>query len=127
MTTAPGTAPPASGVNAALTPEAPGEGAPAGGRREYSNAEYARFVGRILRAMQRRLADGDIESLPDLVALHEETARLITASVHALRADPHRYSWDQVARVLGITRQAAQQRFRGAGARRPGGQPGDLR
>jgi hypothetical protein len=96
-------------------------------RRETSNASYAAFVGRALRAMQRRLAGGDLESLPDLVALHEETGRLVTESVHALRAEPHGYSWADVGRVLGISRQAAQKRFGGDGARRPGGQPGDLR
>jgi hypothetical protein len=123
-----GTAPePGSGVKETLTPDTADRAAMKRGRREYSNASYAAFVGRVLRAMQRRLAGGDIESLPDLVALHEETGRLVTESVHALRADPHRYSWADIGRVLGISRQAAHDRFRGDGARRPGGQPGDLR
>jgi hypothetical protein len=45
-----------------------------------------------------------------------------------LRHEPWSYSWRQVADALGISRQAAQQRFRKAGGhRRPGGQPGSLR
>jgi hypothetical protein len=85
------------------------------------------MVGRMLRAMQRRLAGGDLESLAAFVALHEETGRLIEDAVHDLRAEPHCHSWADIGRVLGTSRQAAQQRFGGDGARRPGGQPGDLR
>lgn len=91
--TATPTPPTGSGVNADLTPESPGEGTSTHGRREYSNAEYARFVGRILRAMQRRLADGDIESLPDLVALHEETG---ASGLMVICGSDHDIEWPDI-------------------------------
>jgi hypothetical protein len=43
----------------------------------------------------------------------EETSRLLRASVAGARAAGH--SWDTVGRVLGVSRQAAQQRFGPAG------------
>ena len=37
------------------------------------------------------------------------------------------YSWADIGEALGMTRQSAQGRFGGEGARQPGGQPAHLR
>ncbi|MCX4804325.1 hypothetical protein ACFWWM_17255 [Streptomyces sp. NPDC058682] len=44
----------------------------------------------------------------------EEASRLLREAVHGARAAGH--SWDTVGRVLGVSRQAAQQRFAGKAA-----------
>lgn len=80
-------------------------------RRSIENPEYAAFAGRILRAAARRVADGDVEGLAGLVALRSELDRAIADAVQGLRAPTWSYSWAEIARVLGTTRQAAQQRY----------------
>jgi hypothetical protein len=108
-----------AGVNRALTP--------APRQREIEAPEFAAFLRRILRAYARRVAAGDLDALGDLARLREELDGHLTDAVAALRND-WAYSWQEIAQVLGISRQAAQQRWRKAGgARQPGGQPGHLR
>ena len=116
------TAQPAHGpddVKVPLTPEPAAVTIPARarGRRsrrsrgEVEKPDYAAFATRIIHAHGRRIADGDIDSLPDLLRL---AAELDTATQHAitgLRA--FGYSWGQVAGRLGTTRQAAQQKWDG--------------
>lgn len=75
------------------------------------NTAYSAFVRRILRAHARRVADGDVEGLAEMVALRDELDRGIAEAVTGLRSDPWNYSWAEVARPLGTTRQAAQQRY----------------
>ena len=77
--------------------------------------EFAAFARRILRACGRRVADGDVEGLAALVALRSELDGAIASAVRGLRQAPWSYSWSEVARVLGTTRQAAQQRYGGGG------------
>lgn len=92
------------------------------------NSEYAAFVARCVRAAGRRVAAGDIDGLAELVQLRAEMDEAITTAVRGLRAEPHCQSWAAIARVLGITRQAAMQRWPDAGGgRRPGGQPVHIR
>ena len=73
------------------------------------NDEYAAFARRIIRAYARRVATGDVEALADMVALAEDLDAAIGAAVTGLRA--HGYSWAEIAARLGISRQAAQQRW----------------
>ena len=75
------------------------------------NPEFAAFAARILRACARRVADGDVEGLADLVALRLELDAAIDRAVSGLRSQHWRYSWSEIAAVLGTTRQAAQQRY----------------
>ena len=90
-------------VNAALT---------AIRRRDtVENPEFAAFAVRILRACARRVADGDVEGLAALVALRSELEAAIAEAVTGLRQPRWRYSWNEIAQVLGTTRQAAQQRY----------------
>src|SRR5215211_2178012 len=75
------------------------------------NDEYAAFTRRIVRAYARRVATGDIEALADLTTLAGEVETAIRAAVIGLRA--FGYSWAEIATRLGVTRQAAQQRWGG--------------
>jgi hypothetical protein len=109
-----------SGVRSPLTPKRP--------RRQVENPEYGAFVRRILRAYTRRAGAGDLDALADLARLRDELDGHLADAVAVLRHEPSCYSWRDIAGALGITRQTAQQRWRKAGgARRPGGQPGNLR
>lgn len=70
--------------------------------------EYAAMMRRMMRAHGRRVADADPEDLAELVALREVLEESIASAVEGMRS---RYSWAQVARGLGTTRQAAQMRY----------------
>lgn len=76
------------------------------------NTEYAAFAKRIIRAYGRRVADGDVEALPELIALTDELDAAAAAAVTQLR--DLGYSWAEIASRVGITRQAAQQRWTSA-------------
>lgn len=67
------------------------------------------FIGRTLRAMTKRAADGDPEALTALVAVRAQVAVEIPKAARGLH--DFGYSWGWIARELGITRQAAQQQF----------------
>jgi DNA-directed RNA polymerase specialized sigma24 family protein len=101
-------------VNQALTLQ-PGTGddRPSKPRRRdvVENDEYAAFVRRILRAYARRVATGDVEALTDMVNLSSQLDDAIGQAVTGLRA--HGYSWAEIGSRLGISRQAAQQRWGG--------------
>jgi hypothetical protein len=81
-------------------------------RREVvENDEYAAFVRRIIRAYARRVATGDVEALTDMVGLSSLLDDAIGDAVIGLRS--HGYSWAEIGQRLGISRQAAQQRWGG--------------
>jgi hypothetical protein len=88
-------------VNKLLTPNRP--------RRVVENDEYAAFIGRVMRAYSRRVAAGDIEAIANMTALAAQLDNAITNAVTSLREVG--YSWADIARPLGVTRQAAQQRW----------------
>jgi len=79
-------------------------------KRTKDNAEYAAFARRMVRAYGRRVADGDVEALPALVALVDELEAAAQSAVDGLR-DNYGYSWTEIAARLGVTRQAARQRW----------------
>ena len=85
-------------VKAGLTPKRPPR-----------QVEYAAFVRRILRAYSRRVGDGDVEALALMLGLAEEIDTAVAEAVKGLRACG--YSWAEIGSQLGITRQAAQQRW----------------
>ena len=90
-----------SGVKRALTPN----------RRRWvvENDEYAAFARRVLKAYARRVADGDVEALTLMLGLSAEIDTAIAQAVTGLRG--FGYSWAEIGSRLGITRQAAQQRW----------------
>ncbi|MGL5910294.1 MAG: hypothetical protein ACRCZP_09855 [Phycicoccus sp.] len=81
-------------------------------RRVVENQDFASFVQRIIRAHGRRVATGDVEALPHLVDLSTWIDAATTEAVTGLRDAG--YSWAEIGQRLGISRQAAQQRW-GAG------------
>jgi len=108
------------GVNRGLTPRRR--------RRVTENDEYAAFARRVLRAWARRVAAGDIDAITDMAAAVGELEDAIRQGVAGLRGKG--YSWAEIAARLGVTRQAAQQRWGGsardltvAAARAPGWLP----
>jgi hypothetical protein len=96
-------------VNPQLTP------IPRQRRRDtVENSEYAKFAQRILRAYARRVGDqADIEALADLVALANVIDDAISSAVRGLRKANPPYSWAEIGRPVGISKQAAQQRWGG--------------
>ena len=81
------------------------------GRAVVENDAYAAFARRILRAYARRIATGDIESLTLMARLADEVDTAIGEAVTGLRG--FGYSWAEIGSRLGVTRQAAQQRWGG--------------
>ena len=73
------------------------------------NDAYAAFARRIVRAYARRVADGDVEALTLMLGLSAEIDDAIAQAVGGLRG--FGYSWAEIGSRLGITRQAAQQRW----------------
>ena len=96
------------------------------------NTEFGAFSRRIIRAYSRRIADGDLDGLADLVALRDAVDDAIDSAVTGLRAEPHAHSWRAIAQRLGVSKPSVVKRWgpRGAnvgGARASGGQPYYLR
>ncbi len=90
-------------VNRTLTPKR---------RRDVvENDEYAAFARRIVRAYARRVATGDVEALADMTTLAADVEAAIRVAVIGL--GNFGYSWADIALRLGVTRQAAQQRWGG--------------
>ena len=77
--------------------------------RVVENDEYAAFARRVLRAYARRVADGDVEALTLMLGLSADIDDAIAQAVTGLRGSG--YSWAEIGSRLGITRQAAQQRW----------------
>ncbi|GIJ44516.1 hypothetical protein Val02_14020 [Virgisporangium aliadipatigenens] len=78
-------------------------------RNVVENDEYAAFARRIMRAYGKRVAAGDIEALRDLIALGQDIEKATDEAVIGLRR--FGYSWAEIGSRLGITRQAAHQRW----------------
>jgi len=76
------------------------------------NDDYAAFARRILAAYARRVATGDVEALTLMTGLAADIDTAIASAVTGLRACG--YSWAEIGSRLGVTRQAAQQRWGGA-------------
>ena len=108
---------PQKDVNGALTPKPRGQsgssnrpGTSRKRRRDsVENTDYAAFAARVIRAHARRIADGDVDALADLLRLGDEVDAATQTAVTGLRS--FGYSWAEIAARLGTTRQAAQQRW----------------
>ena len=77
------------------------------------------MMSRMIRAHRRRVSRGDVEDLADLVALRAELDEAIAEAARALHAgtgDHPGRSWTEIALVLGVSRQAARQRYGGGDA-----------
>lgn len=72
--------------------------------------EMGAMLARLLRAMARRAGEGDLEALAELRQLQDVLADAIGAAGRAAHDDAG-FSFGEIAAALGITRQAARQRF----------------
>jgi len=73
------------------------------------HAEFIAFSRRIMRALSTRLGQADPEDLAEMIELSRTLDSAIGAAVRAQRANG--FSWTEIAAPLGISRQAAQQRW----------------
>ena len=73
------------------------------------NIQYAVFARRILRACARRISAGDIDALTGMTAPAADIEDATRHAVTGLRG--FGYSWAEIGTRLGVTRQAAQQRW----------------
>ena len=80
-------------------------------KRLVENDDYVVFLRRVIRAYSRRIASGDIDALTAMADLATDLDQAIGQAITGLRA--HGYSWADIGTRLGITRQAAQQRWGG--------------
>ncbi|MFJ1460993.1 hypothetical protein [Nocardia sp. N2S4-5] len=84
-------------------------------RSVVENLEFAALSRRIIRAYARRVGAADPAALAELVALQNSVDEAMGKVVAGLRAAG--YSWTDIARELGVTRQAARQRWQAAASR----------
>ncbi|WP_205879403.1 hypothetical protein [Leucobacter triazinivorans] len=71
--------------------------------------EFLAMLRRMLRAAGRRVAAADEVELADLAALRDDLDRVIADAVQGQRS--HGRSWAMIGDGLGISKQAAQQRY----------------
>ena len=107
-----------SGVNSHLTPNShirsastSRKGTRRRRREDVENDAYLVFVARVIAAAGKRVATGDVDALPDLARLSADLEAAVNTAVTGLRG--FGYSWEQITSRLGVTRQAAQQRWGG--------------
>lgn len=78
-------------------------------RMAVENKPFGDMVERQIAALSGRVAAGDVESLPRLVALAEVLDAATDAAVKGLRVEG--YSWQDIADRLGVTKQSAHGRW----------------
>jgi hypothetical protein len=78
-------------------------------KRIVENSEYASFARRVLKAYGRRVAAGDVEALRELAVFVSDVDAVTREAVAGLRE--FGYSWQEIASRVGVSRQAAQQRW----------------
>lgn len=69
------------------------------------------MVRRGIRAYGREIAEGDVSALKDLLAFRQDLDRAAAAGVAGLRAKG--YSWADIGRELGMSKQAVEKRWGG--------------
>lgn len=93
-------------------------------KRLRETPEYAGFARRAIRAYGRRVADADPEDLREMLEMRVVLEEAIATAVDGLRV---RSSWADIARALGLSKQAVQQRYGGRPSGNGGGaMPGQL-
>jgi hypothetical protein len=80
------------------------------GQRKHEAPEIGAMVRRMVRALVRRAAEGDTEALEQLALIEKTLPASITEAGRAMH-DEFGYSYTFLGDTLGVTRQAARQRF----------------
>src|SRR5215472_11364591 len=78
-------------------------------KRVVDNSQYASFARRVVKAYARRVADGDIAALRELAVFVSDVDDATREAVTGLRR--WGYSWFDIASQVGVSKQAAQQRW----------------
>jgi hypothetical protein len=78
-------------------------------KREYEASDMAGMFRRFARAMARRAADGELDALVVMQQARDDLDVQMVAAAQGAQA--FGYSWTEIGRELGISRQAARQRF----------------
>jgi hypothetical protein len=88
--------------------------------RIVENSDYAKFVGRTIRAYARMVGgEGDIDALPDMIAQLAEMRAAVVSAIEQLRS-VHGYSWEDVGIRIGVDRNSARERWNPTPVRRKG-------
>ena len=85
-----------------------------GTERGSDHGEYSAMIRRMMRAYGRRIANSDPDDLVLILAVRDELDAAIAQAVAGMRASG--FSWAEIAAPLGMSRQAAQQRWGKAAA-----------
>jgi hypothetical protein len=97
-------------------------------KRETTDDSYRQSIWRQIVKYPERARTSGVNILDDLVALRDALNLVIDETVDICRSETWSASWAEIAERTHLTRQAAQQRWgQLGGARKPGGQPSNLR
>lgn len=80
-------------------------------RKEREAPEVGAASARMMRALVRRAAGGEMEAVEELARLQGVLDACLHQAVQGYREGPAEASWTDVGRILGTTRQSAQARF----------------
>jgi hypothetical protein len=78
-------------------------------RKVVESDEYFGFVSRAIRAYGRRVGDGDLLALADLVKVRDLVDQAIVDGAQQAHGAPYRFSWTEIGSAMGTSRQAARQ------------------
>jgi len=79
-------------------------------KKTYETTDYADMMRRMMNAHGRRVADGDVEDLAELLEIQKHLSFVVALAVQGQREN-HGRSWADIARAAGTSRQAAQKRW----------------
>jgi N-acetylglutamate synthase-like GNAT family acetyltransferase len=79
-------------------------------QRRHEAPELGAMIRRMARALVRRATEGDTEALEQLAMLERELPTATSVALATMNQGEHGYSYTELARVVGTTRQAARQR-----------------
>jgi hypothetical protein len=82
------------------------------------------MLARMTRALVRRAGEGELEALEALRELRDAMPELTASAILAAHQGPGQYSYGEIGRWLGMTRQAARELAERAAASGPGSAPG---
>lgn len=78
-------------------------------QRKHEAPEIGAMTNRMMRALARRAAEGDLEAVEQLAELQTKLTEHLRAAAQGAHA--FGYSWTEIADATGTSRQAARQRF----------------
>jgi hypothetical protein len=80
-------------------------------KRDHESPDLVAMLNRVAKALVRRAAEGDLEAVSALRQAERTMGSALIEAAQAAHSEPNAYSWTEIGRELGMTRQAAQQRF----------------